>query len=389
MIQRPQLQQLKERLAGPRKFMQVLFGPRQVGKTTLVKQLLADWQGPSHFAAADGEAASDVYWLKSQWEILRVQGEGLLVIDEIQKIPNWSETVKQLWDEDSWQKRPIKVVLLGSSRMLLQQGLSESMAGRFETTYMTHWSLSEMEAAFGWDADTYVYYGGYPGPADLITDELRWTNYLLSAIVETSVSRDILMLTRIDKPSLMKRLFELGCSFSGRELSFTKMMGQLQDAGNTVTLAHYLELLDKAGLLAGLQKYAGSAARKRASSPKFQVHNNALLSALQGDSFQQCRANPAIWGQQVESAIGAHLMNESLRQSYRLYYWRDGDAEVDYVLERGRQLVAIEVKTNHEASTAGLAAFSKAHKPHRQLIVGEGGMPWQDFLQLNPAKLFD
>jgi predicted AAA+ superfamily ATPase len=249
--------------------MQVLYGPRQVGKTTLVRQLMAEWPGSTHYAAADGEAVWDAAWLNKQWELVRSQGEGLLIIDEIQKIDNWSERVKQLWDEDTWAKRPIKVVLLGSSRMLLQQGLSESMAGRFETTYMPHWSLSEMEQIYEMTPDQYVYFGGYPGTADLIDEETRWQTYLMNAIVETSVSRDILMLTRVDKPALLKRLFELGCAYSGQEMSYTKMMGQLQDAGNTVTLAHYLNLLDKAGLLSGLQKYAGDLVRKRGSSPKF------------------------------------------------------------------------------------------------------------------------
>lgn len=389
MIKRPHLELLSARLSLPRKFIQVILGPRQVGKTTTIRQILAQWEGPTHYAAADGEAASDANWLKSQWEVIRAHGEGLLVIDEIQKIENWSEMVMQLWDEDTFANRPIKVVVLGSSRMLLQYGLTESLAGRFETTYMGHWTFAEMEEAFGWDADTYVWFGGYPGAADLIDDEVRWQTYLMNALVETSVSRDILMLTRIDKPSLLKRLFEIGCVYSAREISFTKIMGQLQDAGNTVTLAHYLELLDKAGLLAGLQKYTGNMPRKRASSPKFQVHNTALHSALFGGYFRDTRKQPALWGRWVESAVGAYLLNQSFLHNYQVYYWRDGQAEVDFVIEKGQKLVSIEVKSNADRNQKGMELFAKQFKPHRQLLVGDGGLRWQDFLKMDVSKLFE
>lgn len=389
MHKRRQLSELQERLSGPRRFMQVLYGPRQVGKTTLVRQLMAEWPGFTHYAAADGEAVWDAAWLNKQWELVRTQGEGLLIIDEIQKIDNWSERVKQLWDEDTWAKRPIKVVLLGSSRMLLQQGLSESMAGRFGTTYMPHWSLLEMEQIYQMTPDQYVYFGGYPGTADLIDEETRWQTYLMNAIVETSVSRDILMLTRVDKPALLKRLFELGCAYSGQEMSYTKMMGQLQDAGNTVTLAHYLNLLDKAGLLSGLQKYAGALVRKRASSPKFFVHNTALLSAVHGGIFKHVRADGALWGHWVESAVGAHLLNTCQTQGVDVYYWRDGNDEVDFVLQQGKRLVAIEVKSGLEKSGQGLDKFAKQFKPYRYLLVGTGGLPWPDFLRMDPKKLFD
>lgn len=389
MHKRRQLSELQDRLSGPRRFMQVLYGPRQVGKTTLVRQLMAEWSGFTHYAAADGEAVWDAAWLNKQWELVRAQGEGLLIIDEIQKIDNWSERVKQLWDEDTWAKRPIKLVLLGSSRMLLQQGLSESMAGWFETTYMPHWSLAEMEQIYQMTPDQYVYFGGYPGTADLIDEETRWQTYLMNAIVETSVSRDILMLTRVDKPALLKRLFELGCAYSGQEMSYTKMMGQLQDAGNTVTLAHYLNLLDKAGLLSGLQKYAGALVRKRGSSPKFFVHNTALLSAVHGGIFKHVRADGALWGHWVESAVGAHLLNTCQTQGVDVYYWRDGIDEVDFVLQQGKRLVAIEVKSGLEKSSNGLEKFVKQFKPYRYLLVGNGGIPWPDFLRMDPKKLFD
>jgi len=169
MFERSYLQLLTRRIIEPRRFIQVLFGPRQVGKTTLVYQLLEKCGIPNHFASADAFDAFNVAWLEQQWETARLKmdlekaSEFLLVIDEIQKIDNWSEIVKLLWDTDARKKRALKVILLGSSRLLLQQGLTESLAGRFETTYMGHWSLSEMEQAFGWTSDQYVWFGGYPG----------------------------------------------------------------------------------------------------------------------------------------------------------------------------------------------------------------------------------
>jgi predicted AAA+ superfamily ATPase len=292
MFERPHLQTIIKRLQEPRRFIQVLLGPRQVGKTTLIFQLLERHKMPYHFASADATAASNITWLEQQWETARLKmdqdeaEEFLLVIDEIQKIGNWSETVKLLWDADTQSKRTLKVILLGSSRLLLQQGLTESLAGRFETTYMGHWSFTEMQQAFGWNSNQYVWFGGYPGSAGLINDEERWKAYVQQSLIETSISKDILMLTRIDKPALMKRLFELGCSYSGQILSYNKMIGQLLDAGNTTTLSHYLDLLNTAGLLAGIEKYSGNLIYKRSSSPKFQVHNTALISAQSDYSFK-------------------------------------------------------------------------------------------------------
>jgi predicted AAA+ superfamily ATPase len=312
----------------------------------------------------------------------------LLVIDEIQKIDNWSEGVKRLWDEDTNAGRKLKLILLGSSRLLMQQGLSESLAGRFESAYMGHWSYPEMHDAFGWSIDQYVWFGGYPGSAGLIQDENRWKNYVANALIETSISRDILMLTRVGKPALMKRLFELGCLYSGQILSFTKVQGQLQDAGNTTTLAHYLSLLDTAGLLAGLEKYAADIIRKRSSSPKFQVHNNALISAQSNELFEEVRVQPASWGRFVESAIGAHLINAAQVSGFKVYYWRHRNEEVDFVLEKRGHIIALEVKSGKEKNTKGMKAFKEQFSPDRVLLIGKTGIPWQEFLSINPVDLF-
>lgn len=394
MFERIHLQNVTKRMQEPRRFLQVIMGPRQVGKTTMVSQLTEKLGTDYIFVSADSVAASNTAWLEQQWEAARINmdqvksEEFLLVIDEIQKIDNWSETVKLLWDTDTRNKRNLKVILLGSSRLLLQQGLTESLAGRFESTYMGHWSFEEMKQAFGWNVNQYVWYGGYPGSAELIKDEKRWKDYVLQSLIETSISKDILMLTRVDKPALMKRLFELGCTYSGQILSYTKIMGQLTDAGNTTTLSHYLELLDTAGLLGGIEKYAKDIIRKRSSSPKFQVHNTALISAQRADVFEEVVAKPDEWGRMVESSIGAHLLNYSHTEGFALHYWRERNDEVDFVIAKKGKVIGLEVKSAVTQSSAGITAFKKQVNPDKVLLVGNSGIKWQDFLKMNPADLF-
>lgn len=394
MFERSYLQILTRRINEERKFIQVVMGPRQVGKTTLTTQLAKKINIPHLFVSADAVPASDGSWLSAQWDTARIQmkqkesNEFLLIIDEIQKINNWSETVKLLWDTDTRTETNLKVILLGSSRLLLQQGLTESLTGRFETTYMGHWSFSEMQQAFDWTVDDYVWFGGYPGSASLISDEERWKQYVAGSLIETSISKDILMLTRVDKPALMRRLFEIGCNYSGQILSYTKIMGQLLDAGNTTTLAHYLSLLNTAGLLNGLEKFDNKLIRKRSSSPKFQVHNTALISAQRIETFQEVRSQPDSWGRMVESAIGAYLINSSFSTGFQLYYWREGNYEVDFVLEYRGKVIGIEIKSGHAQPTSGMQVFQKTQKPDRVLLVGDSNLPWQEFLQLDISTLF-
>lgn len=394
MIERSYLQVISSRMKEPRKFIQVLMGPRQVGKTTLVSQLVKKIDIPHQMVSADAVPASDSNWLIQQWETARLSmknaeaKEYLLVIDEIQKIENWSETVKLLWDEDSRNETSVKVILLGSSRLLLQQGLTESLAGRFETTYMGHWSFDEMREAFDWDVNQYTWFGGYPGSASLISDEARWKAYVSESLIETSISKDILMLTRVNKPALMKRLFELGCLYSGQILSYTKVMGQLLDAGNTTTLAHYLQLLDTAGLLAGIEKFDRKILRKRSSSPKFQVHNTALISAQRPESFSQILELPDQWGRMVESAVGAHLINASYAHGFNVHYWRSGRYEVDFVLENYGKVIGLEVKSGQAELKSNMGAFRSEIQPDRVFVIGEGGLPWEAFLSMDPIDLF-
>lgn len=382
-------QVLLTRLLEPRRFIQVLFGPRQVGKTTALKQVLAKLDFPSYSVSADQPSLRSAIWLEEQWErarLLAKREEGaVFAVDEIQKVPRWPDVVKKMWDEDSLNGISLKVVILGSSPLLIQSGLNESLAGRFETLRAGHWTFSECHEFFGWDIDTFIFFGGYPGAAPLIKDHHRWLSYIQDSLIETTISRDILLMTRVDKPALLRRLFLLGCDCSGQVLSYQKMLGQLQDAGNTTTLAHYLDLLSGAGFLAGLRKYCGHSVRKRASSPKFQVYTTALKSAQSSLSFKEARANPNHWGRLVESAVGAYLLNLAAEGRFELYYWREGDREVDFIVKAGGKLIAIEIKSSmRKGSLPGMESFDKAFHPDHKLLAGADGIPIDEFLQWTP-----
>lgn len=396
MYKRKYFKHIFARLNEPRQFIQVITGPRQTGKTTLIQQILKEIKTPSHYATSDAVDANSSLWIEQQWEIARLRLQSLqvkkgylLVFDEIQKIRNWTETIKKLWDEDTQNGIPLKVVLLGSSPLLIRKGITETLAGRFELLRISHWSYEEMHRAFGFDLDQYIYFGGYPGSAALIINEERWKSYIKDSLIETTVSRDVLMMKRVDKPALLKRLFELGCRYSGQILSYNKMLGQLQEAGNTTTLAHYLDLLSSAGMLAGLQKYASAKIRQKSSSPKFQVLNSALISAQAGEDFNNSKFNLDFWGRLAESAVGAHLLNMSVNSEIEVYYWRERNREVDFVLEKNHKLIAIEVKSGKaRASLPGMLEFSKKFKTHRKLLVGKGGLELEEFFKISPEELY-
>jgi uncharacterized protein len=398
VYRRPIYDEILERAHEPRRFIQVLSGPRQVGKTTLARQVMDAIGIPGHFASADAPDPEDIGWIYTQWAIARQQARnggragGLLVLDEVQKIRDWSDVVKQLWDEDTSSGLPLRVMLLGSAPLLVRQGLSDSLAGRFEIVRVTHWTLVEMRDAFGWDLDTYLFYGGYPGAAPLIRRHQRWEEYILDALVETTLSRDILLLNRVEKPALLRQLFRLACTYSGQVLSYTKMLGTLTDAGNTVTLAHYLELLGGAGMVTGVGKYSGSAIRRRASSPKLLALNTALMTAAARTTFARARADHERWARLVETAVGAHLWAHA--DPDELGYWREGNAEVDWVVRPGKLIrtgdrpVAIEVRTGHSRGNRGAVAFAQVHRA-RSIIVGAGGIGVEDFLSRHPRDWLD
>ena len=414
---RAQAETLLARLRDEPRWLTIVTGPRQTGKTTLVQQVLRLIQRPSSHIAVDAPDSAmapiasrfrggltslttgtslppvdrrDTRWLVRRWEEARLEARAsdrgfVLALDEIQKIPNWSETVKGLWDADRLAGVPLHVVLLGSAPLLMQQGMSESLAGRYEVIDMAHWSFAEMAAAFDFDLDRYVFFGGYPGPAPIIRDEVRWRRFIHHSLIEPNIERDILALQRVDKPILLKQLFGLGAGYSGHILSYNKMLGQLHEAGNTTTLARYLDLLSMAGLITGLPKYAGRPHRRRASSPKLNVLNTALMSVHSDYTFEQARADRTFWGHLVESAVGAHLVNTGSKE-YRVYYWRDRGREVDFVLEHGRKLVAFEVRSGgRRGNVSGLEAFMKDFPVKASHVVGRGGIPVAEFL-LTPAR---
>ena len=412
-FQRSQFTTVCLRLAEDPHQLIALFGPRQTGKTTIIREVRDQITLDSLYLAVDEPKSSppfvlpeateatvpfprvrDTDWLERQWEEARRKvGQSergfVLVFDEIQKIPQWSETVKGLWDADRARGLPLHVVILGSAPLLIQSGLNESLAGRFELIRVPHWSFNEMSAAFGFDLPQYLYFGGYPGAARFVRDQARWRDYILGALIEPNIERDLLSMTRVDKPTLLKRLFELGAAYSGQILSYTKMLGQLQDAGNTTTLARYLDLLSSAGLLTGLPKYSNRPHLRRGSSPKLNVLNTALMTAGSGYSFDEAKADRTFWGRLVESAVGAHLFN-SATSDIRLHYWRDTPFEVDFVLQRGFQLIPVEVKSGAKTrSLQGMAAFEQRFRPRRSLLVGEGGIPLDEFLTVPAHEWFE
>ena len=394
MYKKPEYKIITNRLLEERKFIQVVMGPRQVGKSTVVKQVLKDIDIPYLFYSADNVPASNSGWISDCWAAVRSLKvnkswhDVILVIDEIQKIANWSEVVKKEWDFDSFNDINIKVLLLGSSRVLLEKGLSESLAGRFEEIRMSHWSYQEMKDCFGFTLDQYIFFGGYPGAASLINDEERFNHYIQSAIIEATINKDILMDTPISKPALLRQTFELGAAYSGELLSLNKMLGSLQDAGNTVTLTGYINLLKESGLLCGLQKYSVDNARRKASIPKLQVYNNALKTVYSPISFEQAIIDRKSWGRIFESNIGAYLVSQSFIHHFEVFYWRERDFEVDYILRKNNILIAIEVKSNAEKRTEGLEKFRQLFNPKSSFIIGDGGISAEDFFTMDIRKLF-
>ena len=393
MYKRPQFNELKSRLSEARDKIQTISGPRQVGKSTMIKQVLQETDIPYLSVTADNVPQTDTFWISEMWSSARARmratkaSEFLLVIDEVHKLNNWSEAIKKEWDEDTRNDINMKVVILGSSRLLLKDGLTESLAGRFELIRMPHWSYNEMHEAFGMDLEQFIYFGGYPGGAKYVHDERRWRKYIKDSIVAPAIERDILTTKTIYKPALMRQLFDLGCAYSGKELSLNKMLGQLQDVGNVTTLANYLNTLGEARLLCGLQKYARDEARKYNSVPKLMVYNTALLTAQTNTTFHKTFTTPNLWGRWVESAVGAHLLNQADEYDYKLYYWRENNDEVDFVVESGEQQIAIEVKSGRRSTNNGLKVFSDKFHPQQSFVVGTDGIPVEEFLTWNIENL--
>lgn len=382
-FQRALVATLRKRLAEPRRFMQVVTGPRQTGKTTAVRQAIANLAYPVHFVRASQDIPASRQWLRAEWDEARRlarTGDALLVVDEVQLVSQWSSVVKALWDEDTDRDRPLRVVLTGSSTLLLQKGLREALTGRFEVLPCLQWEFAECRDAFGGTLEDYLYFGGYPGALSLRDDEERWYDYLRNSIIMPSVLRDVISLDRVTKPALMEALFTLGAAYSGREISYRKLLGQLDDAGNATTIAHYLSLLSDAGLVSGLQKYTGKALRSRASSPRLVAHDTSLMVASSGSDRKRLLTDPDLRGHLVETAVGAYLLRRSIREHFEVHWWREGNQEVDFVVANGADCVAIEVKSGHVRGLGGLAAFHERFPRSRSLVVGSDEAPLEAFL---------
>ena len=420
---RPEEAKLRQRLSEPVRFINILAGPRQVGKTTIIRDLIQSTSLHGYYISVDEEAEisispvintnnaitppriRDADWLRHYWREARnralkwaeaglrnnsltQQQPFIFAIDEIQKIDQWSDVVKGLWDEDRANDHNMHVVLLGSAPLLIQKGLSESLAGRYELMTITHWGFAEMQQAFDFSLEEYIYFGGYPGSATLIQEESRWRSYVRDSLIQPNIEKDIVQMVRIKNPALLKQLFELGCHYSGQELSLTKMIAELNEAKHTVTLADYLQLLTQAKLLAGLHKYAAKEVRKRNSVPKLIVFNTALMSAIQDYTFAEAQADRSYWGRLVESAVGAHLLN-SCDNDTHVHYWRDGSDEVDFILSRGRKLTAIEVKSSAKPRhVRGLEIFAQRNPTAKTILVGSGGEPLAEFLSRSSDHWF-
>ncbi|MCI1667966.1 MAG: ATP-binding protein [Olsenella sp.] len=384
MYQRSIVATLSQRMSEPRRFLQILIGPRQTGKTTAVTQALKQIDIPYLYREV-GEHGESPDWIRAQWYQARslvndANACALLVIDEIQYVKGWADTVKALWDEDARTGIDLRVVLTGSSATLLKSGMDESLAGRFELIRCTHWTYGECRDAFGFSLDDFLFFGGYPGAAGLREDVSRWASYVTDAIIEPSIAKDVLALEDVRNPALLRRLFYLGAPYSAQEVSYRKLLGQLDDRGNTATIAHYLELLAQAGMMSGILKYDPKLLRERSSSPRLLVHDTALMTAAYGSRRRRLLEDPDLKGHLVESAVGAYLIARSQVEGFSLNWWRDGSNEVDFVVSNERQVLGIEVKSGRIKSTGGLTAFVLRYPEARTLIVGSAECTLEDFL---------
>ena len=384
MYRRALVDTLIARMNEPRRFIQILMGPRQSGKSTAVCQALGSIALPYHFAQVEAQTET-ADWIRAQWNQARniIAGgsaSALLVIDEVQYIRSWADAVKALWDEDARSGIDLRVVLTGSSATLLKSGMGDSLAGRFELIRCPHWHFSEMRDAFGYTLDDFLFFGGYPGAAPLRNDLKRWADYLTDSIIEPTITRDILALEAVRNPALLRRLFYLGAPYSAQEISYRKLLGQLDDRGNTATIAHYLTLLDGAGMLSGLLKYDPKLLLERSSSPRLLVQNTGLMTAAYGPGRERLLTDSNLKGRLVESAVGAYLVSRGQEEGFDVRWWRAGNHEVDYVLESPTRAIGIEVKSGRVKSTGGLTAFLTEYPEAQAMIVGSAACPVERFL---------
>jgi uncharacterized protein len=383
-VRKPLLQKLQSRLFGNINLIQAVVGPRQVGKTTLAVQVYDAWKGAKIFESADVPVIPTAQWIIEIWEkareLKRIKGnDTLLILDEIQKIQRWSEVVKRMFDEDRRQGNRIRVIILGSSSLLMQKGLTESLAGRFEIHRHKHWSFKECNEYFKLKLNEYIYYGGYPLAVMMRKDNLRWSEYIRDSLIESVISKDVILMNPISKPALLRQAFGLCLNHPAEILSYEKMIGQLQDAGNTTTIAQYLKLLSNAFFLILLERYSGSKIRQRGSSPKILVLDNSLITANSNKTFKETIEDKNYWGRLVENAVGAKLYWLAQESGGELLYWRDRNEEVDYILKISDKIIAVEVKSGaSQHNINSLAAFKRRYKKAKIVLITPGAVNNQD-----------
>jgi len=358
--------------------IQLITGPRQVGKTTLLSRLADELGERALYAAADApEAAVPGYWERfwAAVEFRAGKGATVVLLDEVHVLPDWAASLKAYWDRFRRQHLPIHLVATGSSALRVTQGSRESLAGRFERIVFSHWTAAALASAFTVplaDAARHsLLFGTYPGAWDLRTDPVRWRAYIRDAIIEPAIGRDVLAMGQVRRPALLRQVFAVAVGSAAGIVSLQKLQGQLADRGALETIAHYLELLRDAYLVAGLEKFSTRAARRRAAPAKFVTLNNALLTAMHPEGPPEAERDPARYGAWVENACLASAIN----QGQRVTYWREEPLEVDGVVEGDWGSWALEIKSSRFDSRdlAGLLEFSRRHPAFRPLVITRPG----------------
>ncbi len=358
LINLPFTTKLNESLINSPGFLQVIIGPRQIGKTTTVlKYLNESHPNKFHFYSADEVFNASATWLLEIWSKARSE-QKILVIDEIQKCENWSAIIKKFWDEDKRNKITFPCILLGSSSLEIQKGLTESLTGRFQLHKAFHWNHEESKNGYGLTFSDYLKIGGYPGSYSF-KNRTDWAKYVKQSIIQTVIEKDILQYHNVKSPALFRQAFEIIMSYPAQEISYTKLLGQLQDKGNTELIKYYLSLYEGAFLVKILEKYSAKKIITKSSTPKILPLAPCLyyLEILEDYKSEEL-------GRVFELIVGAQLV----RADESLYYWREGNDEVDFVLKKGRSLYAIEVKSGRKKSAKGLQKF-KSKFPEAKLVI--------------------
>ena len=350
---------IQARLAEKQPHLQVVVGPRQVGKTTALQAALGT-RGVYHSADYPTPLPAEV--IAEWWTEAEHSPERILAIDEVQKITNWAPALKAAWDRGA----DIKVVVAGSSALFVEKGLTETLAGRFELIRAEHWNYQEAQSVFGQSVAEFIEFGCYPGAVPLLADISRWGAYVRDAIVEPALGRDLLQLHPVASPALLRQVFGAAVALPAQVLSLPKLQGNLQERGSLPTLQHYLRLLAHAFLVTGVEKYSASLFRSRKSSPKLIMHDNALLRAFERPITAPLKAERL--GRYFENAIGARF----LEAGWETFYWRHRHHEVDFVVIGPlNQRYAVEVKTapTDLKGLAGVFEFCKIHPDFEPRLV--------------------